>query len=668
MRIKKYAAVLLSAVTVTASFPAVSSGDALPEEVIAAEAETAGEEQPEGDDKNRTDGDDKEQSEEDDKEQPEGDGKDRTDGDDKEQPEEDEEKRPGVSPLEAVKNFFRQFDLSGESASYSRKTYPLYVGVLGNKLEIPLYFVDGVTDLPFVNLSDWIDLMVTVNKGYRGDEDYGMSAEMDGPCVLCTRENGYSMLVDFKERTITFEDYDAFLHRSWEGSLFDQVSYNDRTEDGDAILIKHSAKGSFDRYGKEVTLYLEDYDIPQYWSEEEELYLVPLQTMSDFLLSADALLSVFFNEEAVFVASESSFVQDDERTELGEVYFSAPRADMSEELAWFSYCELCLAMDNLYGLKEQHGIRSFDSLFDETGYKEDLMSTDPEIADGALLDFIKYYLDDLHSGFALPSYRTNVVASLGSDGLSSLQSDADEELFRQARMSVDREIPAYEEVGNTAFITFDHFLSFRGPDEYYEAEIELPEKLPEDSLDIVDLLLYAHKQITRENSPIENVVLDLSNNTGGYLDVACITAAWFLKEARISIKSTFTEARSTGSYQADLNLDHKYDESDTVADKNLFCLISPVSFSCGNLVPNIYKASHRVTILGQTSGGGSCSVMPLSTAYGSCFQISSPYNMSMVKNGSYYGIDAGVEPDVYIVKPEHFYDREGLADYINNLF
>ena len=103
-------------------------------------------------------------------------------------------------------------------------------------------------------------------------------------------------------------------------------------------------------------------------------------------------------------------------------------------------------------------------------------------------------------------------------------------------------------------------------------------------------------------------------------------------------------------------------------DKNLYCLISPVSFSCGNLVPSILKNSHKVTLLGQTSGGGSCSVLGLTTAGGSFFNISTPYDLSHVKNGSYYSIDSGVEPDFYIDKPANMYDRDALTVYINNLF
>lgn len=36
------------------------------------------------------------------------------------------------------------------------------------------------------------------------------------------------------------------------------------------------------------------------------------------------------------------------------------------------------------------------------------------------------------------------------------------------------------------------------------------------------------------------------------------------------------------------------------------------------------------------------------------------------RNGSYYSIDTGIEPDLILTKIESFYDREALTEYINN--
>ena len=163
-------------------------------------------------------------------------------------------------------------------------------------------------------------------------------------------------------------------------------------------------------------------------------------------------------------------------------------------------------------------------------------------------------------------------------------------------------IPGYQEIGNTAYITFDNFYDTAGmsPDDYYDAE----KRAALTDSDIFALIIKAHEQINRENSPIENVVLDLSANTGGKDNVAVFVISWFLGEAAVSTLDTMTGAMCTTVYRADVNLDRKFDEKDTVADKNLICLISPCSFSNGNFVPCMFKESGKVTLLGRTSGGG----------------------------------------------------------------
>ena len=67
------------------------------------------------------------------------------------------------------------------------------------------------------------------------------------------------------------------------------------------------------------------------------------------------------------------------------------------------------------------------------------------------------------------------------------------------------------------------------------------------------------------------------------------------------------------------------------------------------------------------SGGGACFVQPFPSAYGSACQISTDVQMSFIKNGVFYDNDRGAEPDIPLLKPASFYDREGLSAYINSL-
>ena len=67
------------------------------------------------------------------------------------------------------------------------------------------------------------------------------------------------------------------------------------------------------------------------------------------------------------------------------------------------------------------------------------------------------------------------------------------------------------------------------------------------------------------------------------------------------------------------------------------------------------------------NGGGSCVVRPCTTASGAAFTISSPRQVSFVRNGSLYNADQGIDPDFTISKPETFYDREKLVEFIHDL-
>jgi C-terminal processing protease CtpA/Prc len=190
------------------------------------------------------------------------------------------------------------------------------------------------------------------------------------------------------------------------------------------------------------------------------------------------------------------------------------------------------------------------------------------------------------------------------------------------------------------------------------------------AIDTCGQIIQAHRRITRENSPVENVVLDLSCNTGGHAVAGVYLLCWFLGDAQLSVKDSFTGAETTTVFRADINLDRKYDEQDTLAGRglNLYCLTSPVSFSCGNLVPWAFKMDGNVKLLGSKSRGGSCVVFSMTTAWGTSFTVSGPLRISFMINGAYYDVDQGVEPDYIIQNYDHFYDREALTEFIHGLY
>lgn len=102
----------------------------------------------------------------------------------------------------------------------------------------------------------------------------------------------------------------------------------------------------------------------------------------------------------------------------------------------------------------------------------------------------------------------------------------------------------------------------------------------------------------------------MNANLGGNDNVSAFVVPWFLGEATPGMVDNMTGAMCTSTYRSDVNLDWVFDEKDTVADKNLFCLTSSASFSNGNYVSCAFKASGMVTLLGRTTAGGACTVLP----------------------------------------------------------
>ena len=541
-------------------------------------------------------------------------------------------------------------------------TLTVYISTLEANLDMVFYLMDGVTDLLWVDLDSACGLVSGLGQVWRNDKGFELSYAVEGKTVTLTRENSFHMTFDFEENKISCLDYNLFLHDSTDTSALDLLYMKGYNAAGEAELFQRNQNATFDRLGSDVEFCLSDYAIEMVF--QDGCGYIPLQTLGDLILTPAFGLNTFYNGKAVFIANASLFGNETEGyTPLGEYYYSAEPCERSETLAEFGYNELCLALDCLYGLWEIHEIDSFSNLFWQLGSVTPLKDRNASEADKALSFFINCYLDDLHSGFNGRSWMNaekTVPAYFGTmynKYLFHLQE------YSSIRNRILGEVPVYTEVGNTAYITFDSFDVTQEGGVYYESLKN--GTLPDDT---IGQIIKAHAAICREGSPIENVVIDLSNNGGGHVDAGLFLLGWVLGDAPFCVKDTFTGALSTATYRADTNLDRVFDERDVLTDKRIFCLISPVSFSCGNLVPAVFKYSQRVTLLGRTSGGGSCTILPMSTAWGTMFQISSQRRMSFFKNGSFYDIDQGVDPDIYLTKIENFYDREKLTEYINNLF
>ena len=118
--------------------------------------------------------------------------------------------------------------------------YDTYVGRTKENMltqQSPLCFLDGVNDLPYIELEEWAKMMDFINRKYFKDENYGLSIRYDYEIVTLTRENGYCMTLDFKNDRLIFTDYNAFVHTSDDTTLIDIVSENGFDAAGNAELM-----------------------------------------------------------------------------------------------------------------------------------------------------------------------------------------------------------------------------------------------------------------------------------------------------------------------------------------------------------------------------------------------------------------------------------------------
>jgi hypothetical protein len=566
------------------------------------------------------------------------------------------------------------------SLKVEKKTYPFILQTDSRKpieeSEMNLYFVnDG--DVPYVAVSDFLPFFGSLYE----DEELGIPAitfefERDGDNFRAKRtDNECAMSFNAKTDQIDFLNYDGFIQSPGNSALIGLVRIGEEGTGGVSRLMKANRR-SYDRPGLGVVLNLAEYQIDMV-EDSGECY-VPLQTMHDILLGHNYFYTVFTGEKVCIFSCGCDF--DD------QVYSLEP-GKMSEEYAKFNCNELLFLLDYFYGLKPEHNIADFYSLVNDLGLYNDLVSTDPAVFDKALLRLLSLYLDDLHSGMSKKSCLSPKREVQSEDGNPNKLDPNPEEmgasattmlsnslLYGTARATYEPDmnifdtktkVYQYKEVGDTAIITFDEF-SVNKADYYTEADLDNPQ-------DTIELIAAAHRQIMREDSPIKNVVLDLSNNGGGAADAAAFIIAWITGESPVALRNTLTGAQSIVSYEADVNLDGQYDYNDSISellyegDLKVYCLTSPKSFSCGNLVPAALKGTFNVSIIGQRSGGGSCIVLPCTTASGAQFQISGTSQISTIKNGSFYNADTGIEVDANITDINTMYDREKLVEFIHGL-
>lgn len=581
---------------------------------------------------------------------------------------------------------------TAEFKSMGTRTVTLMEYISSFRKDVEFTVFNGNENVLYLEFDDVIELMADAFDCI-GDDGYclqGCYSEIDGHEVyLLEREstNGSYAIFDFVDNTVSISNIDKMNARSFQICGGDTISETGIATDEDGneyvrYLQRVGVEDWFIRDGMGIQINLNDYNIIMYYADEKGY--IPVSTFFDIFGTRTGITFSYGGKYAVITNGPYNRLNtDDDNKSLYDYVYEAEAGERPQDIAEYTYYELCLNLDINYGLKTEHGIEFFDDFFMSVGLDDRLKSTDPYEAYEALTELAYGYLGDIHttiegnSGYAGEDYELPYTDEKGNlviknHSVSEEMSIKQMRLFYNARRKTDITdeygaiVKFYEEVGDTAYITFDEFTM--SSYDYYNPSAK-------NYIDIIyqystiGLVIYANKMITRENSPVKNVVIDLSNNFGGAVDAAVYMLSWIMGTAEVNYTNSDLGSMYTCKYRADVNLDGKITDEDhlDLTKYNVFCLVNNNSFSCGNFLPCMLDASLTATILGQPTGGGACTVTRGALADGTLLYFSSQKKFCTIKNGVFYSVDKGIAPDFYIYNPDNFYDREWLTSYIDSL-
>lgn len=551
-----------------------------------------------------------------------------------------------------------------------------------------------INDIPFIS-------METASKLFEAHLFFGETTDNTSLTVhnhiFTFTRNNETVKINFDENTVYFSERNEFLKPSENLYALDfitqeSVYYNN----GVRNYINIDTSVSYFTRGQPRTIDLNKYNIPLILNENGQGF-IPLQTFTD----------LFWREFGGFgYNGEGLYLFGNNNEALNQTYFNNSQfsnTTISEDLQKFNYNELCFEMDNFYGLKEQHNISSFNEYINTLEVKEKVpmieyfYNSDPLKQTYALFDLLACYIDDLHSNYlqGSPYLTWNTITNNVNTtslcysrrvGVNFFNITKNTIFLQSLRLSKYKDLSGNSAPQNTEFkmydelidgnnvtivLTFDSFTADISKDYYIESNrSHLEELVNANNASLIELILYTQgriNQLTSAGKSIKNIIIDISLNGGGRVDSAIFLTNWLRQSTPLSIKDTFTNGKYNITYNVDTNYNHHFEDTDCISVyTNVYCITSLTSFSCGNLVPFSLK-QNGATIIGQQSGGGTCSVLPRTTADGQYIAHSSTYEIEKNKNGIYYNVDSGIEPDIYIKDFSNIYNRVKLLEIINNL-
>ncbi len=484
------------------------------------------------------------------------------------------------------------------TAGFVSGTVTLYSFSSGQVQEgYPVLYQEGTSDNPYVDLAGAFSMMsgwyqnagkqVAFTTSYNNDPNH--------PVFTIARENGSQAVYDPGANTMTFSDFEGFTD-------YGQIRLNAPN----AGLIQQVPDNRVypHKVGK-VTVTLSDYGFSG--SVVNGTVILPAAAFSGLFLAPAGMNWICIGTDAFLVDGSAAMSQaNDQGVSISDQMQADLNSGRSQAAANAAYQELCLAWDLYCGHKEDLGIlNGSNAFFQAIGLNGALAGTDPDAYRNAISQLSEIYL-----------------GGTGNDGSAG----------------------GYTEDGNTARITITDFCSM-GSSPSAQDISDQPDAYT--GIDTPSLITYANQQITRADSPVNQVVIDLTSASGNDKEALQYLVSWVLGQAVLAEQNEETGSGHVTIWQADVDRDGQITDSDHLDLDN--CKVSVQIGSgtreFGNAAAAMLKHSGRVTTLGRITSGGDSVPLTWTAATGDVISYPGTSRIRLFLSGSYQSIASGVEAD-----------------------
>ena len=525
------------------------------------------------------------------------------------------------------------------------------VNVKGQSTQtVALRYYDDMPHVAYIAVSDFQNMLIPA-------KSIQVSRTAASQYMLVTSK-GETAMVNTADEKMAFDDFMSFVS----STAVNAEGY----VDSNAPYYVRDTPSKFSPTVASVTFDLKKYGIDL--RGDGQMVYVPLTTLADIYSDVESNHVLFNGEKIILTDFETPPFTID------QAFFLKPyeTTERPADLAAYSYGELCFAIDHFYG---RPGRNAIDNTIQEKGLDQTLSEKHRTLLKSTKMDeyvfgmeHLSVLLDDGGHTHLSPVHNIFVVGMNNNDKLAELmrkfigafagkypaeaeaaskniQQDDGSKIAAKAREQLLNS-DTYAKIGNTMYCIFDDF----GPIDntswaaYYMGTGPLPTYNPDFRGDICGIVEALDKAAA--DPEVKNFVLDLTCNNGGDSDVLLTITNLLAGRNSFTYENVLTKQRAERTMLVDGNFDRVFDDNDKAPrhpQLNIAIMTSHYAFSSGNLLPSLMK-DYGYLIIGEKSGGGSCSIQRMCTAEGFCYILSSSRMRLTNKAGE--NIDSGVEPHI----------------------